>query len=477
MSKTVVDADLQVFVPTNSGSTPDQTIPASDLKFARTVRRAQHSRDMGRFRIDNDGGSNVDNVDIGDRVTFRTQLEGEASKTARWTGLVRDLNFDVSGPTTRDMDVVCDDFVFGVLSIRYATFDFDDTQIAGTSDAIVDKLVTENAPEIGTGQIDPVTQTTTITFRRANLLEALVDLNDRAPVLMASDDTDLVFQPRSTPSVKFPVESTDRTGDWSSSLSDERLVNDIVVDGGTDTALDIQQTAADSFQTVTSTSRATQVVEVRKSDVAAIELDISPTGSGEAVIVRLQKNDGTGSPVDAASSSSDLARTRLESSELINGFNRFEFPSNDVPDPNPVVIVETDGSTGQDVAFDSGSGDLAYKVYYRFQVVASADDKDSIDDYRRHEARYRRESITNFDEAKQIATRVVAKRNDPPTTVQFEAASTRAHNLAPAEAVSMNEPDVRAEGGFLVQEVRDEFRTGRENRLTTTVSLQERTTI
>lgn len=476
MTRAIVDAELEVYVPSNSGSTPDHTIPNSDLRFVRINRRLQHSRDMGRIRVDNENGQYTDSLDIGDRVILRTQLEGEGSLSDTWTGLVKDLEFEVTGPSGNEVSLVCDDFVFGVLAIRFATYRFDDVQISGTSSSIVDKLVTENAPEIGTGQIGTVTETTDLILRRTNLLEALVDVADHVPVIFASDGEDLIFKERSEPDSQWTLQSTDRSAPWGSTVTDDGLANDVVVDGAHDTALDIEQTAADSFQTVTSTSRASQVVDVRKPDVAAIELDISPTGSGEAVIVRMQKNV-SGSAVEEGSTSSDLARARLEASELIDGFNRFDFPQNDLGNYDPIFLVETDGSTGQDVAFDSGSGDLAYKVHYRFPVIASADDKDSIDDYRRHEGRYRRESLASLEEAKQVAPRIVAKRHEPGRTLRFPAESTRAHNLAPADVLTVDEPDVRAEGEFFVTDVDMEFRSGTRNRLSTNITLKDRTNL
>lgn len=477
MTRLIQDAELEIYNPDNSGTTPDATIPNSDLRFARVSARIQHSRDQGRFRIDNDDASWSSTLDPGDRVTFRTRLEGEASLSDRWTGLVRDMNFEIEGPVENTLSLVCDDFVFGVFSIRYATYRFENTQISGTSDAIVDTLVADNCPEVGTGQIATVSTTTDAVYRRQNILEAFVDLIKKDEILMASDGMDFVFQSRGDPNAKWTLGSADRHGKWSTALTDEELVNDVVVDGGNDTALDIKQTSADSFQTVTESSRATQVITVRKSDVARVELDIQPTGSGEAVIVRLQKNDGSGSPVDATKRSSDLARTRLDSGELIDGFNPFRFEPNDVPDPNPVVIVETDGGTGQDVAFDSGTGDLAYKVYYRFPVIASATDKNSIDEYRRHEGRYRRESITSLEEAEQIAPRLVGRNRDPQTTVTFDAQSDRAFALSTAEVLDVDEPDARANGEFVVGELRDEYRSGQQNRLKRTVTLHERTTV
>lgn len=477
MSRAIVDAELEIYEPGNTGSTPDSTIPSFDLDHAKLSTRIQHSRDQGKITVDNEAGAYSPDVDIGDRVIFRTRLEGEGSLSDRWTGLIRDLRFRVDGPLENEMTITADDFVFGVLSIRYATFFFDNIQIAGTSSSIVNKLINDNASEIGTGQISTVSEKTDYDLRRTNLLEAFNDLTKKAEVLMASDGVDLVLKPKSDPSSKWTFASKDREGEWGSGLSDDEMVNDAVIDGGNDTALDVEQTAADSFQTVTESTRATQVVNVRKSDIARVELDIAPTGSGEAVIVRLQKNDGSDNPVDASDRTSDLARTRLESGDLIDGFNKFRFDTNDVPDPNPVIIVESDGTTGQDVAFDSGTGDLAYKVYYRFPVIAAADDNASISEYRRHEGRYRRESITSLEEAEQLAPRLVGKHRDPKTNVPFEAASDRAFNLSPAEVIDVNEPDVKAVGEYVVAEITDEYTSGRETRLTRNVTLQERTTI
>lgn len=474
MSKAIVDAELEVYKPTNSGSTPDSTVPRSDIDRANYSRRIQHSRDRGTIDIDNDGATYTDSITIGDRVTFRAQLEGEGSLSDRWTGLVRDVQFTKHDAIKMDMRLICDDFVFGVFSIRRATEVYDDIQISGTSSSIINDLVTTYAPEIGTTQIDTVSTSTDIELRRQNLIEAFVDIVKREEVILASDGVDFVVKRKSTPNALWTFGANDRVAPWDANHSDSELANDIIIDGGFDTNLDIEQTASDSFQTVTESSRATQVVVVRKSDVASIELDISPTGSGEAVIVRLQKNDGSDSPVQIGSLQSDLARARLESSELIDGFNKFRFQRNDIPDPNPVVIVETDGTTGQDVAFDSGTGDLAHRVFYRFPVVAPATSKSSTDEFRQHDARYRRESISSLEEAKQLAQGLIARKSNPTVGVPFEARSTRAHNLDPLDVIELDEPDVRAEGDFVVHTVTDRYE---EERLRTDVTLRDRETI
>lgn len=459
MTRKVVDAELKVFEPGNTSTNPadaDATIPGSDINSVSIESRLQSAKDTGRITIDNDGGVYTNSVDIGDRVQFRTQLEGENSLSKRWTGLIRPMNHTVRGPTTQDLEIVLEDFVFGIMSLRFVTNRFVSRQTAGTSDSIVNTIVSNNAPEIGTSQIGTISKTLTVNYQRTNLLEAVRRIREQTPVILDSSGKNLVLSERYALSSKFKLNSRDRLDVWSHKETDKAQKNEVVIDGVRETALDIEQTTHDATETVTSTNRRTQQVDVRKGEVAAISIDISPSASSEDFIVRLQ-SDENGSPKAPLNPESDLARTRLPGDELVDGFNRFNMPENNLPAKNPHIIVETGGSTGHDVRYDSGTGEMAYRVFYYYPIVISASNKSSADRYRLREGRYRRENIVGRDEGNEVALGIIDRRADPGGILSFTADSLRAHNLGTRDVIDVEIPDVGANDQYVVTSVVDSY--------------------
>jgi len=459
MTRTVVDAELRVFEPGNTSTSPsdaDATIPDTDIGYVNIENRLQSVKDTAKIELDNDGASYTDSVDIGDRVQFRTRLEGESSLSHRWTGMVRPMSHTVTGPASQDLELTLEDFVFAVFSMRFTTESFDEVQVSGTSSSIVDTLLRENASEIGTSRVDTVTRGLSVQYQRTNLLEAFRRIREQTPVVMASDGVDFVFTERSSLSTEFELDSSDRIGEWSHEETDKNMANEVLIDGVRDTGLDVEQTSYDSTERVTDSNRRTQQVNVRKGEIAGVSINVDPYDPDDALVVRLQAND-SGSPKAPGNKNSDLARSKIPASEVTDGMNYVPMPENNLPNPDPHVLIESDGSGGHDVRYDSSTNETAYRIFYYYPIVVGARSNSSITQYRRREGRYRRESVVGESEGENVVQGIIARRQTPGGEVSFTADSLRAHNVRPREVIDVDESTVDANGNYVVTSVVDTY--------------------
>lgn len=473
MTRQIIDAELEVFKPDNQSDDPDTTIPRGDLDKVSINSRIQDLIDTGRITIDNDDGQYTGAVTSGDRLRWWTRLEGEDSLTHRWTGLVRPVTYDQTGPSTGSMELRVDDFVFGVLDIRTVVDAFDGDPISGEHDAALNRILRVNAPEIDQSQIDPITTEVDITWNGKSLLEAVKELADRANAVAAMDDTSLVFERIRDVSADWGLTSADK-GLHSVEENDDNLANEVRVMGGTGVQVDAEQTTHDATETVTEASRLTTQLRTRKSEVTQIEVWTGATNSTENVAVRLQADDG-GAPKDPSSRESDIARKSLSGEFLADDdWTTFKLPDHKLPDRDPWLLIESEGSDGQPIGVDASSGDPAFRAYYPYPLDTILDDQTSIEEYRRRETTTRKDTLDSRRQTIQVAKSQIRHSKDPERTIQFPAESVRAHNLQPGDAIYVDEPDERFVGTAIVVEKRDSFNGVQ---LTTDIIAQDASTI
>lgn len=456
MTRQLVDAELEVFKPTNDGDVPDTTIPGSDIDSLTINSRVQDLIDTGRITLDNDGGAYTGLVTSGYRLRFSTQLDGENGLTHRWTGIARPVKYDKTGPVTGSLELRVDDFVFGVMDMRTVVNAFEADPIAGTADAVLNRILTNNAPEIDRSRIATIDTTVDVVWNGKPLIEAVRELADRADAIASMDDTSLVFRRLRDLSREFSLTSADK-GLHTVEENDDRLANEVRVEGGTGVEIDDEQTTHDSTETVTETNRVETRIRTRKSTVARVEVWTEPTGSGDNVVVRLHPDEG-GAPKAPESRESDIARKTLSSDFLENGdWTTFLMPSHTLPDRDPWLIIESEGETGQDVGVEAASGDAAYRAYYPYPLATILADDGSIQEYRRREKTIRKETLKTRTQTKGVARAEIRHSKDPERTITFPAESVRAHNLKPGEVIGVDEPDERFVGDAVVVEKRDSY--------------------
>jgi len=474
MSRSIVNAEIEVYKPDNSTDTPGFTVPKTDIYEIRIRQRLQALKDKGSIRLSNEGGkyaTGTDTITTGDKIVVRTQLDGESSLSDRWTAIAHPPKYQ-SGPGERTLEFDCSDFVFQILQDRIYFNAFENRSISGSSDAILETALSDKAPQIGQSQIEAVNETTDYFADGSELFSIVEDLAIQGDAIVTNDGEDLVFKPQSSITPKFSLERG-QDGDISAyevGGSDDQLRNWVRVDGGTGTAIGDQQTTQDSYTTVTTNSRLNHQIQTRKSEIDRLELWTRTTGSGEGITVRLQKDDG-GSPIAPSDRQSDIARRTLASPFIADAdYTTFIFPEHTLPEPNPWIIVETDGSSGQEIGVNSSTGDPAHKAYFPFPLNVRISDQDSIDEYRKREGRVKNDQLGTRTATQKVAQSYLEHSSEPRQTLSADAMSVRAHNLTPGEAVDVDFPKDRARGSFLVTEVSDEFNG---TRLTTTLEFQE----
>lgn len=483
MTRTIADDGLEIQAFKPGASSPFVTIPGDDVREVSIDERAQDAKDSGRITLDALGGryASSDPITSGDKLVVRVRLEGETSLSDRWTAIVRSPEDTLEGGQLQTRTLPCEDFVFTVLSWRKIYETFDGAPIAGSSDAILDTLLTAEAPEIDQSRIGSFAETSDGFYNGRELLSIVTDeLAPIADAVVYNDGESLVFEPLADVSATHPLTPADFRGSVSITRNDDDLANLIRVDGGTDHASDDEQPTQTAYQRVTDGSRLTTQVQTRKSEVARVAVHTrADSSSPDGIVVRLQA-DRDGSPVDVTDQQSDIVRKTLAQEFIANdGHTTFILPAHTLaPRENPWLIVEADGSTGHEIGVDS-NGVPRYRAEYPYPLLSRLPREQSQDEYRRRDDRIKDESLDS-ELAVRDKARSIARHNDQPAiTVKGAAQTLRAHRLAPGEAVDMQDWTPRAadvSGTFLVSGRETTF-DGGVNRLTTNLVLQDVDTI
>ncbi|WP_436933700.1 hypothetical protein [Halovenus marina] len=474
MTRTVTDVELRAYKPQEN--TAFATISNTGIQSVDISERAQGEIDQGSITIDNTDGTYDDlGLTTGDRLEFDVALAGGGGLSRRWTAIAKPPTYTLEGARRRQIEIPARDFVFATLSWRQAYNDFEDRQIAGSDTAILDRLLVTDAPEIDRSQIATVAQTTDLFLNGRDLRSVIVeDLAPIADAVVAQDGTSLVFEPLSEISVKHPLTPGDFRNEISISGSDDDLITLVRVDGGTDYAVDDEQTTQSTTTRVTETDRLTTRINTRKSEVDRVEVYTQrDSGSSDKLVVRLQADDG-GAPIAINDRTSDIATKELASDFLdSDGLTTFILPDHTLPpDENPWLIVEATGSTGHDVGTD-GSGNMTYTASYPYPLLTRARDSGAADEYRRRDERITDDSLGTFQAVQDKATSRLRHATRPAWQISGEAESLRAHRLTPGDVVDTTATDWQGapvDGAYIVTERATSYDAAR---LTTDLTLQE----
>jgi len=461
MTLTLTDARVDVFKPTNTATDPaqaDYQIASGDINSIDQSRRLQTLLDTGSLELENQNGKHTGSVTTGDRLVFNIGRENEAGLTPRWTTMGRNLEYEQLSPNRSILTAELEDWVFAVMENRTLVESYTNRQIAGTPDSILNILLDDFAPKIDTSGIGTVTDTMTISWNGANMLDAVNDLADRADAAVWSDGLTLHFIPITEIQPSFGLTPHDK-GLHTVRSRDDDLVTQIRVVGGTGVEVDDSQTTQDGYTTVTDTNRITQQIQTRKSEISKIEIWTNKTGSGDNIVVRLQSDSG-GAPVDVNDRTSDLARKKLPSDFLAtDGYTTFLLPDHDLPNPDPWVIIESEGSVGQDIGINTATSEPTFEAYYSYPLTTIAADESKSNEYGLRESITRRESIKTRTDAIDFARAFLRHSNRPEREFKFSAESIRAHNLTPGDIITVDEPNENAVGEFMITMVDDNYTT------------------
>lgn len=427
----------------NAGSVavaPDFTVPSSDIKSIDAIQRIDDRRDAGRLVIDNNAGtydSDSNEIQSGDLLRFRTKLEGESALTHQWSAMAETILYEELDHNRADLRIEATDFVFGVLSNRITENSYEGVNIVD----IVDDVMSGEAPEIHTDRVQNITKTADAFPRGTNVLDFLNEMAGKANAVLSNRDRSLVFEKAEEAPFQFDLQASDR-GTSIIRKEGETIVNQARVDGGETSSIDDQQTTQSSTTTVTDSSRITHQLSSRKSQIQHIDLYTSKTGSGESVIIRIQKDDG-GSPVAVSDSESDVVSEEVSASDLTDGgLTTFRFPrDHNLIDPDPWMIIESDGSSGQDIGVD-GSGNPRYDAYFRILISTLAISKESKEAHRLREWRIKRSNVRTRAAAEEVAKSKIRHSEEPDQFISFPAESKRMHNSKVGSIIGVSETNI-----------------------------------
>lgn len=488
-------AKLEIYKPANEPSdpatpdadrTPDihigpETGTTADIGEVTVPRTLGPLKDQASFTLDNHDGQyrrGDRQITSGDEVVWSVRFEDDPDTWhERFRGVVLEPTATELASGGSILSFTCEDFVGAVLSWRYLEAGYQDRRIAGSEAAILEHTLARKCPEIARNQITADDSTTTYRANATQMLTVVKELAALTDGIVWSDARSLVLESLTGVSASWALTGSDYEG-LAFEIDDSELANAIRIDGGSSQAsLDTQEDQTE-WTTVTEAARIEQQLHVPKSEVSMIEVWTDPTriGSGDGVVVRLQKDDG-GAPIDPSDTSLDLAR-RTYANEFLehDGFTAFDMPDNDVVNDDPWLLIEGDGegdSSGQAIGTNT-VGTPAYRAYYPFPISGRKEDGDAIAEYRRREKQLTDSSITSLQALGQQLSVQLDRENTRTETLTFAAVSDRAHALTPGDAIAVDNARVGAMGEYVVTKRED---TVAETVLTTTIEAVELETL
>lgn len=493
MTLSLLDGTLAVYEPqTPSDSTePDYQLSGTDTGMSA---RIDHSlggiKDSASFTFDNVDGEYSYAFDPGTRVAFwyiPGQIAGDSATfggspfgsmpfgglgAQRWMGVVTGLNLSNHGTERRTMTVEATDYVGGILGMREVYNSFQDRPVVGSTDAIAPTLISQLAPELDPQPlIDMPTLGTTDMFAEGEKLYTVINtLFARIDCLLWSDGIQVKAISMTDPTIKpepaFTAEPKDHTPPDTRITSDS-LINFLRVNGGTSDDIDERTLPEEGTPSgtahITDTQRMTLKLSPEKTSFDRVEVWTQENPPQDGVVVRIQRGNADGTaPIDINDSNKDLVKKTLSQEFLSdNDYTTFLLAENYLPD-HPWLILESDGPEGHDIALASGTdrmGVPAVITRYKYPVNVQAQNRNSQEEFLLRQDSISDESLTTFTAARDEGLAELRHMDMPGNNVVFSAESPQAHALRPGDAVELDYPKDRAEGTYIVTDVRDTYET------------------
>lgn len=484
---TIQDARLEVTKP--GDTSPSATLHGpEDLRTVSISSQIQDVRDRATITYDNEGGRHTGTITTGDRLDFYVTYSGPADAAMsgydasqydrssydastqtihRWTGLSGVPNYH-KPEGGRYATVEATDFVFAVMAFRRLQRSYINTGIS----TILREIVADKCPELSTGEILTVNQSTDVVYSGKSVMDAAVELAGRADATMWTRGNRLVFEQLDTVASEWTATATD-FGTWSSGGDDDHLLNHLRTEGGTDSKVGDEQTVQDGYTRVTDSSRIQHQIQLPVSRIEQVEVWTRPADTGDNVIVRVQEDRG-GAPADPSDTTLDRASRTLAAPFLANDdYTTFLLGQVDLPAENPWILIESGGADGQDIGIQSSTGNPTQKTWYWYPLITERQSQSSINEYRRREQRDVRESLSTFTAVRDYGDARIAHNDEPRRTFSGPAASWRAHHLEPADVVTLDFPEEAAVGDYIVTQRTDNYGQPAGNMLKTDLELQE----
>lgn len=485
---TVADAELRVWhEETPDNDEPDAVVDGPQLDQVSIAERADDVRDEVEIAADyppldvvggygdsygnSYGGTLEESYDlrVGDRVEFVAGVRdgpgygegygvsyGTGLREIAWTGRIQPTDRSRDGPQrpSGSVSASATDYVGAILSNRRITGSWVGEDVGAVIRDIVDRATTEidasNVPDVGV--------TTDEFFQARDCWDAVVTLAAKGDVLLTQQGRALHVEPVGGLPFAFDVTDDDHTLPWTTNTDDD-IHNVVRVDSGVSRRQEQAQEIQDSWDRVTETNRLTHRLRARKSDIHSVDLYVSAV-SDEGLRLRLQADEG-GAPVAIGDEDSDIISHQWGGDNIpAEGWQTWFFADHVLPDRDPWLIVETDGSEGHDIGVNV-DGVPTFRSYYSHPLTYEVAAADSVETFGSREISIERDNLETVTAVRDAARAELARRAWPTKTIEFAADSPRAHLLEPGDVIGVDKPDENAVGDFIVTEVSRDFDASR----------------
>lgn len=450
----------------NPEDPPDAVVPAGNVESVTTESRADEVIDEAQIDLRHPVDADLR---LGDRVRFTATLSDSTGQAysegmytfggyggrpieVDWIGRIEPTRATRNSVATGSLATDASGWVGGVLKDRTITASYTDEDIG----AIIRDIIDRKAPEVSAEYVPDLGETTDVFFQSRDCWDAIVGLAARGDVLITVRGHELHIDELDTLNSLFTLEPRDYELPWKTDVDDD--VNNVVrVDSGVSRQLEDADETVDGWTQVTDSNRLTQRLRARKSEIHSLELRVRKD-SGDDLRVRLQADEG-GAPVAINDDDSDIQSERRDSSSLPGeGWQTFFLSDHTLPDRDPWLIVEAGGPDGHEVALaDTTTEAPTYRSYYPHPINFEVSSNESINQYGVREVRIERDNLETQTAARDAARSELARRAFPTKTIQFNAASPRAHSLKPGDVVTVDRPEENATGEYIVIERSQSF--------------------
>lgn len=471
---------------------PFLTLEPPDLKSVSVTSEVQDAAGKASVELNNEGGEYAGEITAGDRLEFHVSLATTGDSTTTrygdgtygdgtygtpsgdtrlWSGMASIPRYSFSGPGTRTISIEAQPFAFGVMGGLGRKVDnaFRDRKVS----YIAKTILQDEASVLDPSGIETFETVYDVEFDGRPLLDAMKELANVVDAVLSARGKTVYMRPLGNTPIQWSATDDDFEGGWNVDPVDDTLHNQIRIEGGVDNNVGDAQTNQSGYITVTSSSRAQFQMHLEKSRTNQVDIWTRPTGSAEDYKVRIQEDIG-GAPTAPGDSSKDLVSKTL-SQEFIedDGFTEFLLERTTLPGPNPWVLIESGGASGQEIGVDSNDN-ATYRGYYYFPIITQKTNQSSVDEYRRREHRIERKSITTAEAASELATTTLRKRKMPRKEFSTNAASLRAHRLKPTDAVHLDIEKDDAVGDFILTTREDQYApSSQRNQMTSKLRFTE----
>lgn len=454
--------------------TPDFTIPGEDIQSAEISERVDEVMDEGQFSIWNHDGAYTSGTELqsGDRIEFRAPMGQQVpygngwygggvyggTAPVSWTGRVVTTEDTRETYSRGTVDIEAVDYVSQILSQRTIT----NSYLGEDVGSIIRDICRRKAPEVDASNIPDLGVSTDIKYSARGCFDAILKLAARADATVIPSGMELHINPISQLPESVDIGPEDYYTPVSSSTNND-IKNTIRINSGENRALEAQQEdIGPNYKKITESTRITKQLPARKSQIHSVELYIdrlrkdgetsSTEEPGDSLRVRLQSSEN-GEPIAINDSDSDIASTSWGYDNLPDGgWKAFFFDEHTLADRDPWLIVETDGSTGHNVA-RSSSGELAFRSFYPHPLNFEVQSTESIRQYGPREKRIERDTLKTLTATRDVAMAELARRAWPSKTVEFQVLSSRGHFLAPGDKTNISVPNSDLSGEYIITDV------------------------